>query len=98
MTTKGNAMTTTRCQAAHATDSSPCEGATQAVTLRDSKGAVRLGCVHHAARAIATLGGLTVGTGPHGYQDYPWGDSAGRAAVRRARDLAPYDWQQQQTA
>lgn len=86
-------MTTSRCQAAHATDPSPCEGATQAVTLRDGKGKQLLGCVHHAARAIASIGGLTVGTGPYGYQGYSWGDSASREAVRRAKDLAPYDWQ-----
>lgn len=85
--------TTARCAAAHHTDPSPCEGALEAVTLRDTKGAVRLGCVHHAARAIASIGVLTVGTGPHGYQGYAWGDSAGRAAVRRAQELAPYDWQ-----
>lgn len=94
MTTEGNTMTNSRCQAAHATDPSPCEGATQAVSLRDHKGNVRLGCVHHAARAIATVSGLTVGTGPHGYQGYAWNDSASREAVRRAQDLAPYDWRQ----
>jgi hypothetical protein len=92
--TEGNTMTATaRCAAAHATDTSPCEGPTQAVSLRDRKGNTKLGCVHHAARAIATIGVLTVGTGPHGYQGYAWNDSAGREAVRRAKDLAPYDWQ-----
>ncbi|GGT60094.1 hypothetical protein GCM10010271_74080 [Streptomyces kurssanovii] len=87
--------TNTRCQAAHATDTSPCEGARQAVRLRDGKGNVKLGCVHHAARAIASIGGLTVAAGPHGYQGYAWGDSASRTAIRRAKDLAPFDWQQQ---
>lgn len=92
--TEGNTMTTTsRCQAAHATDTSPCEGSGQAVSLRDGKGNEKLGCVHHAARAIASVSGLSVAAGPHGYQGYAWGDSASREAIRRATDLAPYDWQ-----
>ncbi|MGW1496818.1 hypothetical protein [Streptomyces sp. NPDC002402] len=86
-------MNADRCQAAHRTDSSPCQGSGQAVQLR-SGNRVRLGCVHHAARMKATVGSVSVLVGPHGYTGYSWGDSAAHEALRRAEQLTPYDWQQ----
>ncbi|MFF8281068.1 hypothetical protein ACF05T_34315 [Streptomyces lateritius] len=83
---------TDRCSAAHHTDPSPCEGATDAVLLRDRHGAEKLGCVHHAARLRASLK-VAVFPGPSAYTGYAWGHDAPREALARAQRMTPYDWQ-----
>ncbi|OEJ93118.1 hypothetical protein [Streptomyces thermolilacinus] len=85
-----------RCAVAHSTDTSPCEGPADAVRVRDRTGRERLGCVEHAARALASIEGATVSNGPSGYDQYlslSGPQSAAHDAWRRAHHMHPYQWQ-----
>ncbi|MQS99032.1 hypothetical protein FF041_02100 [Streptomyces jumonjinensis] len=82
-------MTTARarCAAAHADDPTRCEGAGDAVLVRDRYTAVGgvLGCVHHGARMLASIEGGRV---------YP-GHAPGSAAIAvwtRAQSIRPFAW------
>ncbi|MGJ5898467.1 hypothetical protein ACSCBZ_41960 [Streptomyces niveiscabiei] len=74
-----------RCRAAHPEDPTPCAGPV-AVAIADAHGARADGCVHHAARMLASLDGARVAPLPDG----PVG-----AAVRvftAAETLRPFCW------
>ncbi|MFE5482391.1 hypothetical protein [Streptomyces sp. NPDC056527] len=77
---------TERCAAAHHTDPNPCEGAADAVLLRDRKGAEKLGCVHHAARLLETTP-CTAFPGPSAYVGYEFTTDAAREALIRVRRM-----------
>lgn len=88
-------MTGARCAAAHPDDPTACEGPLDAVEVRDrhmsrageAQTLGSLGCVHHAARMLASLDGGRVYPGPD--------DTNGSAALdtyRRAQTLPPFAW------
>ena len=73
-----------RCGAAHVEDRTPCVGPRDAVTVLDAVGGAVVGCEHHGARMVASIGGARVEPG-----------SVVGAATRvfaAAQDLAPFCW------
>jgi hypothetical protein len=83
-----------RCPAAHRDDATPCEGPHNAVRILDQRGTERLGCVHHAARLLASIEGGRVYPGPSSTVGRTEGNGAAIDAYKRAQHLPPFCWRQ----
>lgn len=73
-----------RCAAAHPEDRSPCDGPADAVRVVDPVGDGVIGCVQHAAVALASIEGARVY--PHSV------DEAAIEAFQRAQLLEPFEF------
>lgn len=81
-----------RCATAHPTDSSLCDTLPDAVIIVDQNGVERFGCVHHGARALASMTYAHVLCGPMSHVGYGLRSNAATDALHRSRTLAPFDW------
>lgn len=75
-----------RCDAAHDADPTPCEGPHRAVAVIHSDGRETTGCVHHAARLLASLEGARL---PPFAGLFPWALDV----YLRAWELPPCVWE-----
>ncbi|MGK5630788.1 hypothetical protein [Streptomyces sp. URMC 123] len=75
-----------RCAAAHARDTTPCEGPAETVTVIDAEGRELIGCLHHSARTLASVAGTRL---------HPLAALLPRAAdvYHRAAELPPFAWE-----
>lgn len=75
---------TSRCQAAHPEDPTPCQGPGDAVTVSDRSGNSADGCEHHAARLLASLEG--------GHLEPGTVEGAAIRVFESANRTRPYPW------